>query len=208
MNGRIVAFHGHNIFVPNSVSDEDLERFFNEQVLAGRDGKEGKPGLPGRNGADGRDGQAGKNGLSGANGLDGKDGQDGKDGMPGRHGLDGRDGKDGVGIRTVTQPDDETIVFELTDGSKHPVKLPRGADGQDGKDGQPGVKTVVVNRLIESGAAQGPSSEGASSVPNWLDASKVYLIAAHSQVLIAEEIDMEEGAEIEFEEGAVLTEVN
>jgi hypothetical protein len=188
-------------------SEQVAEQALVREVPKGQKGEKGDRGAPGESirglmglrGPKGDSGDSirGEPGPAGPKGERGESirGEPGPRGPKGDPGPKGEPGKDGVGISKISQPSDAVMWIKLTDGSSTEVRLPRG------KDGKPG-QAVVVNRHIES------ASGGSSAVPNWLDASKVYLIAAHSQVLIAEEIDMEEGAEIEFEEGAVLTEVN
>lgn len=51
-------------------------------------------------------------------------------------------------------------------------------------------------------------SSGGAGAPTLIEANKIYKIAKNTQTLFTEEIDLEDGAEIDFEENSVLVEVN
>lgn len=201
MTGQLLEFRGQVIFVPAGVSLPDVEQSILSDLVGFRNGKDGLNGRDGRDGLDGKNGSNGRDGV----GLAGKDGQDGRPGR-GLDGKDGRDGKDGVGIDQISQPTDEIALFELSNGKKFEIRLPRGKDGKDGRDSE--GRTVVVNRFVESPSVAQEAVSAAQTTPTLIEENKIFMLASNSQTPFTDEIDMQEGAEVEFEDGSVITEVN
>lgn len=74
-------------------------------------------------GPKGDKGDRGPQGDSGKQGPKGDKGDKGDKGIDGKTGKDGQDGKDGVGIESIEEAVDGTIVFNLSDGSQYDVDV-------------------------------------------------------------------------------------
>lgn len=68
-------------------------------------------------------GDQGPQGDSGKQGPKGDKGDKGDKGIDGKTGKDGQDGKDGVGIDSIEEAVDGSIVFNLSDGSQYDVDV-------------------------------------------------------------------------------------
>jgi len=68
-------------------------------------------------------GDRGPQGDSGKQGPKGDKGDKGDKGIDGKTGKDGQDGKDGVGIESIEEAVDGSIVFNLSDGSQYDVDV-------------------------------------------------------------------------------------
>lgn len=74
-------------------------------------------------GPKGDKGDQGPKGDTGKEGSKGPKGDKGDKGIDGKTGKDGQDGKDGVGIESIEEAADGSIVFNLTDGSQYDVDV-------------------------------------------------------------------------------------
>lgn len=74
-------------------------------------------------GPKGDKGDQGPKGDSGKQGPKGDKGDKGDKGIDGKAGKDGQDGKDGVGIESIEEAVDGSIVFNLSDGSQYDVDV-------------------------------------------------------------------------------------
>lgn len=74
-------------------------------------------------GPKGDKGDQGPKGDTGKEGSKGPKGDKGDKGIDGKTGKDGQDGKDGVGIESIEEAVDGSIVFNLTDGSQYDVDV-------------------------------------------------------------------------------------
>lgn len=74
-------------------------------------------------GPKGDKGDQGPKGDTGKEGPKGPKGDKGDKGIDGKTGKDGQDGKDGVGIESIEEAADGSIVFNLTDGSQYDVDV-------------------------------------------------------------------------------------
>lgn len=101
--------------------------------------------LQGPTGPMGPQGPQGERGADGIQGLRGPAGERGSDGTEGPVGPAGLDGKDGVGVESVSEAADGTLVFNMTDGTTHVVELPeslyRASEG--------GSTTTVVQQNVK-----------------------------------------------------------
>lgn len=74
-------------------------------------------------GPKGDKGDQGPQGDSGKQGPKGDKGDKGDKGIDGKTGKDGQDGKDGIGIDSIEEAVDGSIVFNLSDGSQYDVDV-------------------------------------------------------------------------------------
>lgn len=79
------------------------------------------------------------------------------------------------------------------------------------RSGGPAQRKKVSDLLALVPAApstpSAPSTGGAASVPAFLVANQVYVVPANSQVLFSDEIEFENGSEIDFSNKSILIEV-
>jgi hypothetical protein len=92
-----------------------------------------------RRGPAGDRGVAGRTGIPGPAGKQGLPGDIGPQGVPGDRGPVGNSGETGMGIKSVDNLDQSSMLVHLTDGSVFQVDLPAGATGLNGMPGQRGT---------------------------------------------------------------------
>ena len=84
--------------------------------------------------------------------ADGSDGAEGSPGPEGEEGNDGTDGANGISVIGITQPDQCSVTFSLSDGSSFTASNLCGAQGPTGATGtvQPGTYTCETGAFMNS----------------------------------------------------------
>lgn len=144
---------------------EAVDKYLEDNPVAGTPGKDGEDGKDGQDGAPGKDGTSPVVAVSaitgghrititdasgtqtvdvldGADGKNGTDGKDGADGQPGANGQDGKPGEDGKDGVSATHSWNGTVltVTSASGTSSADLKGAKGDQGEKGADGAKGDK--------------------------------------------------------------------